>query len=99
MMINADDILHGKVSDIFHDNDYLFSDIPSPFSATRYHSLIIDENSLSNEFTIIAKTSNNLVMGIKHTIYPLYGLQFHPESILTSHGFQIIKNFLNENNR
>ena len=98
-VINADDILHGKVSDIFHDNDYLFSDIPSPFSATRYHSLIIDENSLSNEFTIIAKTSNDLVMGIKHTIYPLYGLQFHPESILTSHGFQIIKNFLNENNR
>jgi len=98
-VINADDIFHGKVSDIFHNNDRLFSNIPSPFNATRYHSLIIDGNSLSNKFEIIARTSNNLVMGIKHTAYSLYGLQFHPESILTNYGFQIIKNFLNENNR
>ena len=98
-VINADDIFHGKISDIFHDNNYLFNKIPSPFSATRYHSLIINENSLPNEFHITARTSNNLVMGIKHNIYPLYGLQFHPESVLTKYGFQILKNFLNENNR
>lgn len=98
-IINADDIFHGKTSNIFHDNDYLFSNIPSPFTATRYHSLIVDENSLSGEFNVIARTSNRLVMGIKHNKYPLYGLQFHPESILTEYGFSIIKNFLNENNR
>jgi anthranilate synthase/aminodeoxychorismate synthase-like glutamine amidotransferase len=98
-VINADDIFHGKVSNIFHDNDNLFCKIPSPFTATRYHSLIIKEASLSNDFNIIARTSNNLVMGIKHVKYPLYGLQFHPESILTDYGFQIIKNFLDEDNR
>lgn len=98
-VINSDDIFHGKVSDIFHNKDCLFSDIPSPFSATRYHSLIIDEDSLPNKFSIIARTSNNLIMGVKHNEYPLYGLQFHPESILTKYGFQIIKNFLNEDNR
>lgn len=98
-VINADDIFHGKVSNIFHDNDNLFRNIPSPFTATRYHSLIIKEASLSNDFNIIARTSNNLVMGIKHVKYPLYGLQFHPESILTDYGFQIIKNFLDEDNR
>ena len=98
-VINADDIFHGKVSNIFHDNDDLFRKIPSPFTATRYHSLIIKEASLSNDFNIIARTSNNLVMGIKHVKYPLYGLQFHPESILTDYGFQIIKNFLDEDNR
>ena len=98
-VINADDIFHGKVSNIFHDNDNLFRKIPSPFTATRYHSLIIKEASLSNDFNIIARTSNNLVMGIKHVKYPLYGLQFHPESILTDYGFQIIKNFLDEDNR
>jgi anthranilate synthase/aminodeoxychorismate synthase-like glutamine amidotransferase len=98
-VINADDIFHGKVSNIFHDNDNIFRKIPSPFTATRYHSLIIKEASLSNDFNIIARTSNNLVMGIKHVKYPLYGLQFHPESILTDYGFQIIKNFLDEDNR
>tara|TARA_Y100001970_G_C14217245_1_gene850404 strand:- start:1073 stop:1645 length:573 start_codon:yes stop_codon:yes gene_type:complete len=98
-VVTADDIFHGKVSDIFHDNHFLFDGIPSPFSATRYHSLIIDENSIPSEFDIIARTSNKLIMGIKHVKYPLYGLQFHPESILTKYGFQIIKNFLNENNR
>ena len=98
-VINADDIFHGKVSNIFHDNDDIFRKIPSPFTATRYHSLIIKEASLSNDFNIIARTSNNLVMGIKHIKYPLYGLQFHPESILTDYGFQIIKNFLDEDNR
>jgi len=98
-IINADDIFHGKVSKIFHNNNLLFSNIPSPFSATRYHSLIIDESSLSDKFEVIARTKNRLVMGIKHIKYPLYGLQFHPESILTDYGFQIIKNFLNEDSR
>ena len=98
-IINADDIFHGKVSKIFHNNENLFHKIPSPFTATRYHSLIIKEASLPINFNIIAKTSNGLIMGIKHVEYPLYGLQFHPESILTDQGFQIIKNFLDEDIR
>ncbi len=98
-VINADDIFHGKVSKIIHNNNLLFNHIPSPFSATRYHSLIINEESLPNKFEVIARTENNLVMGIRHIEYPLYGLQFHPESILTEYGFQIIKNFLHEDIR
>ena len=98
-IINAEDVFHGKTSRIYHDNNSIFYNIPSPFVATRYHSLIIDNKSLDNNFDIIAKTNSNLIMGIKHNKFPLYGLQFHPESILTSVGLQIIKNFLNENIR
>ena len=98
-IINAEDVFHGKTSRIYHDNNSIFYNIPSPFVATRYHSLIMDNKSLDNNFDIIAKTNSNLIMGIKHNKFPLYGLQFHPESILTSVGLQIIKNFLNENIR
>jgi len=98
-IINAKDILHGKTSKIYHNNDSIFYNIPSPFVATRYHSLIIDRESLNDDFRIIAKTNSNLIMGIKHNRFSLYGLQFHPESILTIVGLQIIKNFLNENIR
>ncbi len=93
-IVNADDVFHGKTSNIYHDNHDIFKGIPSPFTATRYHSLIIDRNSLSDEFSIIAETSTGLVMGIKHIDYELYGFQFHPESILTDNGIKIIKNFL-----
>ena len=98
-IINADDIFHGKTSKIYHNNDSIFYNIPSPFTATRYHSLIIDRKSLNGDFKIIAKTSSDVIMGIKHNRFKLYGLQFHPESILTIVGLQIIKNFLNENIR
>ena len=98
-IISAENIFHGKVSNIFHNNDPLFSNIPSPFSATRYHSLIIEEASLPNEFDVIARTSKRVIMAIKHKEFPMYGVQFHPESILTKYGLSIIKNFLNESNR
>ena len=98
-IINAEDVFHGKTSKVYHYNDPIFNSIPSPFIATRYHSLIIDRKSLSDNFNIIAETSKGLIMGIKHIKYKLYGVQFHPESILTKCGYQIIKNFLNENNR
>ena len=91
---NAEDIFHGKTSKIYHDSDPIFNEIPSPFVATRYHSLIIDEESLHDDLKIIAKTNAGTIMGIKHKIFPLYGLQFHPESILTSVGLKIIENFL-----
>ena len=93
-IISADDVFHGKTSNIYHNNHNIFRGIPSLFTATRYHSLIIDRNSLSDEFSIIAETSTGLIMGIKHIDYELYGLQFHPESILTDNGIKIIKNFL-----
>ena len=98
-VINSEKIFHGKTSEIYHNGDQIFSNINDPFTATRYHSLVVDKTSLSNIFKVIAWTQKGLVMGIKHKLFPLYGLQFHPESILTYHGFQIIKNFLNENIR
>jgi len=96
---NANEIFHGKTSEIYHKRDLIFKNIKDPFLATRYHSLIIDKKSLNNNFEVIAWTKSNIVMGIKHKNLPLYGLQFHPESILTSDGLQIIKNFLNEDIR
>jgi len=93
-VINADDILHGKTSEIHHNNDPIFENVPSPFIATRYHSLIIDKNSLSDKFHVIAQTSKGLIMGMRHIEYNLYGFQFHPESILTDYGITIIRNFL-----
>ena len=93
-IINAEDIFHGKTSEIYHNNDSIFYDIPSPFLATRYHSLIIDKELLHRDFNIIAETETGVIMGIKHNFLPLYGLQFHPESILTTFGMKIIENFL-----
>ncbi len=98
-IINADNIYHGKTSEIYHNGDQIFSDIEDPFIATRYHSLVIDKESLNKDFEIIAWTESEVIMGIRHQQYPLYGLQFHPESVLTYNGFKIIKNFLNENIR
>ncbi len=83
---------HGKTSDIYHENHSLFEGLPSPFKAARYHSLIsqIPDNG---QLRPIAKTDDNILMGFEHNDYPVYGLQFHPESVLTSNGFQIIQNF------
>ena len=78
---------------IKHNNSQIFKGLPNPFEATRYHSLIIDKESLSKELEIIAEC-DKMVMGIKHTKYPLYGVQFHPESIKTENGLKIIENFL-----
>lgn len=91
---NSLDIYHGKASEIYHNSCNLFTGIPSPFNATRYHSLIIDRNNLSRNLSIIAETKDAEIMGIKHKKYPVYGVQFHPESILTKSGMQIIRNFL-----
>ena len=96
-IVTSENIMHGKTSHINHNGQDIFRGIPSPLEATRYHSLIIDENSLPKELEIIAKTSEGLIMGIKHREYCMYGLQFHPESVLTTAGFSLIENFLNEN--
>lgn len=86
-------LMHGKTSAIHHYGDGLFMGIPSPFNATRYHSLIVDE-TLPDELEITAFTTANEVMGLRHTRFPIYGVQFHPESILTQYGRQILINFL-----
>jgi anthranilate synthase/aminodeoxychorismate synthase-like glutamine amidotransferase len=82
--------VHGKASIIHHNSDALFADIPNPFKAGRYHSLAIDTN---HSLAIIAQTAEGDIMAVKHESFPTYGVQFHPESVLTDHGMQIISNF------
>ena len=94
-IIQCSEIMHGKVCNIKHNNHLLFKDINSSFMATRYHSLIIENKTLHNDFEIIAKTDKNIIMGISHKNFKLYGLQFHTESIGTKVGKNILKNYLN----
>jgi anthranilate synthase/aminodeoxychorismate synthase-like glutamine amidotransferase len=93
-IINAKDIYHGKTSRIEHDNKTIFSRIPQNFEAMRYHSLIVKENSISQEIEISARAFTGEIMGVRHKVYSLEGIQFHPESILTPAGKEIIKNWL-----
>ncbi|MCF7871091.1 MAG: aminodeoxychorismate/anthranilate synthase component II [Candidatus Omnitrophica bacterium] len=93
-VVKAKKIMHGKTSLIYHRNKGIFKNIKNPFLATRYHSLVLDKKSLSNKFEIIAETGDNVMMAIKLKRYPVYGVQFHPESILTNEGKAILKNFL-----
>jgi len=86
--------MHGKVSEIHHDGSTLFAGLPDPFEATRYHSLIVRASSLPACLKRTAWTSDGLVMGLEHAERPLFGVQFHPESIRTTHGKQILSNFL-----
>jgi len=99
-IVRAAKVMHGKTSLIYHQQVGIFSDINNPMTATRYHSLVIDPETLPNEFKVIAWTKNEdnqsfEIMGIQHQHYPLIGLQFHPESILTEQGHQILQNFIN----
>ncbi len=93
-IIHAKRILHGKTSTIIHSEKDIFKNIPNPFKATRYHSLVIDYNSLHPDLEIIARSEDDEIMAIKHKNYPLFGVQFHPESISTENGMMIIKNFI-----
>lgn len=90
----APTLMHGKISPVFHDNNRLFNTISSPFDATRYHSLVIDPESLPAELEKTAWTEDGIIMGVQHRNYPIHGIQFHPESILTICGKTILKNFL-----
>ncbi|MBI3005570.1 MAG: aminodeoxychorismate/anthranilate synthase component II [Ignavibacteriales bacterium] len=93
-VVKANKIFHGKTSEILHDGKNVFKKIPSPFTATRYHSLVVERDSLPKELVLTAWTEDGTVMGLRHRKYPVYGVQFHPESIATKHGKQILKNFL-----
>lgn len=87
--------MHGKISKIFHNQENLFQNIPSPFNATRYHSLVIDRNSCPKNLKITAETEDKIIMGISDESKKIYGVQFHPESIATDFGQEIFKNFIN----
>ena len=98
-IVHANSIMHGKTSDIFHENSDVFSGLESPFVATRYHSLVIEQESLPDCLAITAWTRTDggeidEIMGVRHKDYPVYGVQFHPESILTTFGHDLLKNFL-----
>ncbi len=93
-IIPAPEIRHGKLSAITHEQGPLYEGVPSPFQATRYHSLVADTESLPTELHISARTGEGTIMGLRHTKYPVEGMQFHPESILTEYGPQMIENFI-----
>lgn len=93
-IVSAPRLMHGKTSLIHHDGKSIFKGLPNPFEATRYHSLIIKKETLSNDFIITAWTDRNEIMGIRHKKMPIEGVQFHPESILTKAGKDLLGNFL-----
>ncbi|MFQ3647509.1 MAG: aminodeoxychorismate/anthranilate synthase component II [Anaerolineae bacterium] len=86
--------MHGKISMIHHDDDPLFRGLPNPFQATRYHSLVVLPETLPPDLVVTAWTDEDEIMGLRHKHYPIVGVQFHPESILTTNGIQIFRNFL-----
>ncbi len=93
-IIRSPEIMHGKTSLIYHDEKTIFRGIPNPFEATRYHSLIIERETLPDCLTVSAWTSKGLIMGVRHKEYSIEGVQFHPESILTKIGKDLLRNFL-----
>jgi anthranilate synthase/aminodeoxychorismate synthase-like glutamine amidotransferase len=93
-VIRASKIFHGKTSKIHHDSKGVFRKLADPFTATRYHSLIVERKSLPRELTITAETDDGIIMGFRHRRHKLEGVQFHPESVLTESGMQLLKNFL-----
>jgi len=93
-VVRADRLMHGKTSPILHTGSGVFSDLPSPFEATRYHSLIVKRETFPADLEITAETAEGEIMGLRHRQFPIQGVQFHPESILTRHGKQLLQNFL-----
>jgi len=93
-VIRAERLMHGKTSPIHHQGESVFTGLPSPFTATRYHSLIVERESLPDCLEITAETAEGEIMGLRHKEYDVEGVQFHPESIITDHGHQILRNFL-----
>lgn len=93
-VVRAPVLMHGKTSPIAHDGSRLFADLPNPFDATRYHSLIVKRDGLPDELEVTAQSPDGLIMGMQHRSHPIYGVQFHPESILTAAGPALLRNFL-----
>tara|TARA_Y100001954_G_scaffold145493_1_gene154952 strand:- start:185 stop:766 length:582 start_codon:yes stop_codon:yes gene_type:complete len=99
IVIQSGKPVHGKVSKIYHEKTKLFRNINNPFNATRYHSLIVKRSSIPENFNITATIKDGTIMAIEHSKAPIFGVQFHPESIATDSGHQLLKNFLNYNNK
>jgi anthranilate synthase component 2 len=93
-IISCHEIIHGKLDEIHHENDQLFVGIPNAFNATRYHSLIVSRENLPKELNKTAWLKDGTIMGLSHKKLPIFGVQFHPESIASQYGYQLIKNFL-----
>jgi para-aminobenzoate synthetase component 2 len=93
-VVRAGRLMHGKTSPILHDQSGVFSGLPSPFTATRYHSLLVEKESLPNDLVVTAWTAEGEIMGLRHRIFNIQGVQFHPESILTTLGKDLLKNWL-----
>jgi para-aminobenzoate synthetase component II len=93
-IVRAPSIMHGKLSDVSHDSRTIFRSLKNPFAAMRYHSLVIDPRFLPAELTVSARTADNIIMAVRHNRFPVEGVQFHPESILTDEGKKLLKNFL-----
>ena len=94
-IIKAKELMHGKTSEIQHDGNFLFEGLPNNFTATRYHSLVIEEKTLSEDFIVNARSEDGSIMGIQHCKLNVSGVQFHPESIMTENGKKLLSNFLN----
>jgi len=93
-VVRADKVMHGKTSLVSHDGSGVFADLPSPFEATRYHSLVVRESDLPACLVVNARTPDGAIMGLYHRELPIHGVQFHPESIATQHGHELLDNFL-----
>jgi anthranilate synthase component 2 len=93
-VVRAPSPVHGKIAKIFHEGETVFHALPTPFKATRYHSLVVRRDSLPTDLAITAQTSDGLIMGLSHITHPTHGVQFHPESIASEHGHALLRNFL-----
>lgn len=86
--------MHGKISPVFHNGTDVFAGLPSPFNATRYHSLTLEPTSIPDDLEVTAWTADGVIMGVRHKVHPISGVQFHPESIASEHGHDLLRNFL-----
>ena len=93
-IVSAGEIMHGKISTVTHDGTGVFAGLPQPFEAIRYHSLAIDPDSLPAELEVSARAESGVIMGVRHRTLPIEGVQFHPESIMTTTGHDLLRNFL-----
>ena len=95
-IVKCHEVVHGKTDEVFHSGSVLMSDIPSPLKATRYHSLVVEKSSLPGQLEVVAWNRDGIIMGLQHRDLPVYGLQFHPESIASEHGHHVLGRFLKQ---
>jgi para-aminobenzoate synthetase component 2 len=94
VVTNAEELMHGKTSRVVHDDSVLFDGVPAPFTATRYHSLAVVDGTVPTELAVTARTEGGVIMGLQHRDAPVYGVQFHPESVMTEGGHRMLANWL-----